>query len=114
MDSAGDTASLSWKFVGIFIAIFYTLKFGTNKIAILVLGIQMTNTSLALQDSIDESDDDDVSDADEEDVDLASENATAVTRFLIKTFPKQLSTLKNEKTELEERIQVEKLFRFVQ
>ena len=90
------------------------LKFGTNKIEILVLGIQMTNTSLALQDSIDESDDDDVSDADEEDVDLASENATAVTRFLIKTFPKQLSKLKNEKTELEERIQVEKLFRFVQ
>lgn len=65
-----------------------------------------------MQDSIDETDDeddDDNGDADEEDVDAASENATAVTRFLIKTFPKQLSKLKNEKTELEERIQVPQL-----
>ncbi len=63
------------------------------------------------QDSIDETEDDSSSDEDE-DGDLASENATAVTRFLIKTFPKQLSKLRNEKTELEERVQVRTIINF--
>ena len=44
-------------------------------------------------------------DSDTDDPVGASENATAVTRFLIKRLPKQLSRLKNEKAELEEKIQ---------
>ena len=39
------------------------------------------------------------------DDDEDSENATAVTRFLIKRLPKQLSKLRNDKAELEDRIQ---------
>ena len=34
----------------------------------------------------------------------ASENATAVTRFLIKHLPKQLAKLRHDRTELEEKI----------
>ena len=41
---------------------------------------------------------------DNHDSEEASENATAVTRFLIKSLPKQLSTLRQDKIELEEKI----------
>ena len=51
-------------------------------------------------DSADSSDEDNNDDDHEE----ASENATAVTRFLIKHFPKQLAKLRHEKSELEDKI----------
>ena len=55
-------------------------------------------------DSLDDTSSDDDS-GDDEDRDGASENATAVTRFLIKRLPKQLSKLRNDKSELEDKIQ---------
>ena len=51
-------------------------------------------------DSADNSDEDD-NDIDNEE---ASENATAVTRFLIKHLPKQLAKLRHDKSELEDKI----------
>ena len=52
-------------------------------------------------DSLDDTSDDD---SENEDPVGASENSTAVTRFLIKHLPKQLSKLRNDKAELEEKI----------
>ena len=51
-------------------------------------------------DSADNSDDEE-NDIDNEE---ASENATAVTRFLIKHLPKQLAKLRNDKAEMEEKL----------
>ena len=55
-------------------------------------------------DSADSSEDEGSNEHDNQDNEEASENATAVTRFLIKHLPKQLSTLRNDKIELEEKI----------
>ena len=55
----------------------------------------------SLDDSSSSDDDDDTAG---EEADEEGENATAVTRFLIKRLPKQLSKLRNDKAELEERI----------
>ena len=55
-------------------------------------------------DSEDDSSEDEAAEATEAAAEEASENATSVTRFLIKHLPKQLSTLRQDKIELEEKI----------
>merc|ERR1712038_2224171 len=59
------------------------------------------NYNYANIDSLDDTSEDESQD---EDPAGASENSTAVTRFLIKHLPKQLSKLRNDKAELEEKI----------
>ena len=65
-----------------------------------IIGILLMGFS-SLDDSSSSDDDDDTAG---EEADEEGENATAVTRFLIKRLPKQLSKLRNDKAELEERI----------
>ena len=59
------------------------------------------NYNYANLDSLDDTSEDESQD---EDPAGTSENSTAVTRFLIKHLPKQLSKLRNDKAELEEKI----------
>ena len=59
----------------------------------------------SLDDSSSDGSDDEAGDGGEGDNDEeGEEGATAVTRFLIKRLPKQLSKLRNDKAELEDRI----------
>ena len=67
--------------------------------------VRPTYNNYANVDSGDSSDDEDeASEAAAAAREEASENATAVTRFLIKHLPKQLSQLRHDKSELEDKI----------
>merc|ERR1719220_2173413 len=58
----------------------------------------------SLDDSSSDGSDDEAGDGGDAEDNDGEEGATAVTRFLIKRLPKQLSKLRNDKAELEDRI----------